>query len=198
VSELVEWLRIPSISGDPDHVDDVRRSADWLADALRGLGFPTVEIWETPGLPAVFASGRRMSPPPRPSSCTAITTCSRSSRSPCGSSPPFEPTVADGVLRGRGAADDKGQVWFHSLGLRAHLAATGRTAPAVNVKVLVEGEEESGVTPLRRPAAPAALPARLRRGRRVRHERLVARAAHVLHRHARHGVLPGRPARALG
>ncbi|MDP9396821.1 MAG: M20/M25/M40 family metallo-hydrolase, partial [Actinomycetota bacterium] len=59
-------------------------------------------------------------------------------------SPPFEPTVADGVIRGRGAADDKGQVLFHTLAVRAHLAATGRSAPAVTVKLLVEGEEESG------------------------------------------------------
>src|SRR6476469_807350 len=55
VADLKEWLTIPSISGDPSHTADVRRSADWLADHLRGPGFPTVEIWETPGHPAVYA-----------------------------------------------------------------------------------------------------------------------------------------------
>lgn len=52
--------------------------------------------------------------------------------------------MRDGRLYGRGAADDKGQVFFHTLGVRAHLAATGRTTPAVHLKLLVEGEEESG------------------------------------------------------
>ena len=60
VTELFDWLSIPSISADPTHLDDVRRSADWLASALRAAGFPTVEIWETPGgRPAVFAEWPR-------------------------------------------------------------------------------------------------------------------------------------------
>ncbi|MFD0852008.1 peptidase M20, partial [Actinomadura adrarensis] len=54
-TDLKEWLAIPSISGDPAHHVDVRRSAEWLAGYLRGMGFPTVEVWETEGLPAVFA-----------------------------------------------------------------------------------------------------------------------------------------------
>src|SRR5215211_5372239 len=58
--------------------------------------------------------------------------------------PPFEPTVVGDRLVGRGSADDKGQVFFHTLGVAAHLAATGRNTPAVNLKLVVEGEEESG------------------------------------------------------
>ena len=62
--------------------------------------------------------------------------------------PPFEPTIVEGPdgpeLHARGAIDDKGNVAFHLLGIRAHLAATGRDTPAVTVKLLVEGEEESG------------------------------------------------------
>jgi acetylornithine deacetylase/succinyl-diaminopimelate desuccinylase-like protein len=57
---------------------------------------------------------------------------------------PFAPTVDGGVLRARGASDDKGQLLFHLLGLRAHLAATGRTSPAVHLKLIIEGEEECG------------------------------------------------------
>src|SRR4029077_2771224 len=59
-------------------------------------------------------------------------------------SPPFTPAERDGRLLGRGASDDKGQVLIHSLGLRANLAASGATAPPVTVKLIVEGEEESG------------------------------------------------------
>ncbi|NKQ29346.1 M20 family dipeptidase, partial [Streptomyces galbus] len=55
LDDLAEWLRIPSVSAQPDHADDVRRSADWLAAALRATGFPTVEVWPTPGAPAVYA-----------------------------------------------------------------------------------------------------------------------------------------------
>jgi acetylornithine deacetylase/succinyl-diaminopimelate desuccinylase-like protein len=58
--------------------------------------------------------------------------------------PPFEPTVDGDLLHARGASDDKGQLLFHLLGVRAHLAATGRTSPAVTLKFLIEGEEESG------------------------------------------------------
>lgn len=58
--------------------------------------------------------------------------------------PPFEPTIRGEDLLARGASDDKGQLLFHLLGLRAHLAATGATAPAVHLKILAEGEEESG------------------------------------------------------
>jgi acetylornithine deacetylase/succinyl-diaminopimelate desuccinylase-like protein len=57
---------------------------------------------------------------------------------------PFVPTVDGDVLRARGASDDKGQLLFHLLGVRAHLAATARSSPAVNLKFLIEGEEESG------------------------------------------------------
>ncbi len=144
VAGLVEWLRIPSVSGDPAHRDDVRRSAEHLAQALRDVGFPTVEVWETAGLPAVFAEW----PSDDPGAPTALVYGHHDVQpvTPLDlwQHPPFEPTVVGDRLHARGAADDKGQVWFHTLGLRAHLAATGRTSPAVNLKMLVEGEEESG------------------------------------------------------
>ena len=54
-ADLDAWLRTPSISADPTHASDVARSAEWLAEALRSVGFPTVEIWPTPGAPAVYA-----------------------------------------------------------------------------------------------------------------------------------------------
>jgi acetylornithine deacetylase/succinyl-diaminopimelate desuccinylase-like protein len=143
-ADLDAWLRIPSIGADPAHAGDVRRSAEWLADAFRRTGFPTVEIWETPGQPAVFAEW----PSGEPDAPTAVVYGHHDVQPvdplELWETPPFEPTVRGEELFARGAVDDKGQLTFHLLGLRAHLAATGRTAPAVNLKFVVEGEEESG------------------------------------------------------
>lgn len=147
IAELSEWLRIPSVSADPQRAPDVRRSAEWLADGLDRTGFPTVEIWETgdgAGLPAVFAEWPAEDP-----GAPAVLVYGHHDVQPVEplerwDSPPFEPAVRGDQLLGRGTTDDKGQVWMHTLGLRAHLAATGRAAPAVTLKILVEGEEESG------------------------------------------------------
>ena len=147
--ELREWLAIPSISADPGHHPDVRASAEWLAAHLRGTGFPEVEIWETgtggsPGLPAVFACWPAADPA-APSVCVyGHHDVQPADPLTAWDFPPFEPTESGGQLRGRGASDDKGQVMFHALGLRACLAAAGGQAPPVTVKLLVEGEEESG------------------------------------------------------
>ncbi|MFZ3559689.1 dipeptidase [Streptomyces sp. BH055] len=144
LDDLAAWLRIPSVSAQPDHAPDVRRSADWLAAKLAGTGFPTTEVWETPGAPAVFAEW----PSGDPEAPTVLVyghhDVQPAAREDGWDTDPFEPVVLGKRLHARGAADDKGQVFFHTLGVRAHLAATGRTAPAVNLKLLVEGEEESG------------------------------------------------------
>ncbi|MEU0477074.1 dipeptidase [Streptomyces olivaceus] len=144
LDDLVDWLRIPSVSAQPEHASDVRRSADWLAAELKETGFPTVEVWPTPGAPAVFAEW-----PSGDSQAPTVLVYGHHDVQPAAredgwSSEPFEPVVRENRLYARGAADDKGQVFFHTLGVRAHLAATGRTAPAVNLKLLIEGEEESG------------------------------------------------------
>jgi acetylornithine deacetylase/succinyl-diaminopimelate desuccinylase-like protein len=161
---LKEWLAIPSISADPAYHGDVRASAEWLAAHLRGTGFPVVEIWETggatdnreprerseqdqhrgPGLPAVFAHW----PADDPAAPTVLVYGHHDVQpvEPLSEwhSPPFEPVERDGQLLARGASDDKGQVLFHALGVRAGLAASGRSAPPVSLKFLIEGEEESG------------------------------------------------------
>lgn len=144
LDDLAEWLRIPSVSAQPEHDADVRRSAEWLAAKLSATGFPVAEIWPTPGAPAVFAewnSGDSDAP-------TVLVyghhDVQPAARGDGWHSDPFEPRITGGRMYGRGAADDKGQVFLHTLGVRAHLAATGRSAPAVNLKLLVEGEEESG------------------------------------------------------
>ncbi|MBW5424444.1 dipeptidase [Streptomyces sp. BG9H] len=144
LKDLAEWLRIPSVSAQPDHDEDVRRSAEWLAGRLKETGFPTAEVWQTPGAPAVFAEW----PSDDPHAPTVLVyghhDVQPAAREDGWHTDPFEPVIDGNRLYARGAADDKGQVFFHTLGVRAHLAATGRTAPAVNLKLLVEGEEESG------------------------------------------------------
>ncbi|MFF3338802.1 dipeptidase [Streptomyces flavidovirens] len=144
LGDLTDWLRIPSVSAQPDHAADVRRSAEWLAAKLKETGFPVTEIWPTAGAPAVFAEW----PSGDPDAPTVLVyghhDVQPAAREDGWHTDPFEPEIIGGRLYARGAADDKGQVFFHTLGVRAHLAATGRTAPAVNLKLLVEGEEESG------------------------------------------------------
>jgi len=146
-TDLKAWLAIPSISADPARRDDVRRSAEWLAARLRDTGFPVTEIWETgngSGQPAVFAEWPAGDP-----SAPVVLVYGHHDVQPVEPldewhSPPFEPAEEGGRLLGRGASDDKGQVLFHALGVRASLAASGRAAPPVTLKLLIEGEEESG------------------------------------------------------
>ncbi|MBW8486318.1 dipeptidase [Actinomadura parmotrematis] len=144
LAALKEWLAIPSVSGDPARAGDVRRSAEWLAAYLRGQGWPTVEVWETGGLPAVFAEWPAADP-----AAPSVVVYGHHDVQPVEpleewDTDPFEPVERDGRLYGRGTSDDKGQVFFHTLGVRAGMAASGAAAPPVTVKLLVEGEEESG------------------------------------------------------
>src|SRR5215467_1942798 len=146
---LSQWLAIPSISADPARHDDVGRSAEWLKNHLEGTGFEVVEVWPTDaagsaGPPAVYAEWRASDP-----AAPVALVYGHHDVQPVEplqewDSPPFEPAQRDGLLFGRGASDDKGQVLFHSLGLRASLAASGAARPPVTIKMLIEGEEESG------------------------------------------------------
>ncbi len=144
LADLDEWLRIPGISVQPESRADVLASADWFAAAATRAGFPTVEIWPTAGLPTVFAEW-----PSADRDAPTVVIYGHHDVQPVDplelwTTDPFVPTVDGDVLRARGASDDKGQLLFHLLGLRAHLAATGRSTPAVNLKLLIEGEEEAG------------------------------------------------------
>ncbi|MEO8889883.1 MAG: M20/M25/M40 family metallo-hydrolase [Jatrophihabitantaceae bacterium] len=144
LDDLDQWLRIAGISAQPEHHPDVARSAEWFADAARRTGFPIVEIWPTAGLPTVYAEW-----PSDDSDAPVVVVYGHHDVQPVDPielwyTDPFDPTIEGDVLRARGASDDKGQLLFHLLGLRAHLAATGRNSPAVTLKFLIEGEEESG------------------------------------------------------
>jgi acetylornithine deacetylase/succinyl-diaminopimelate desuccinylase-like protein len=148
-ASLSEWLTIPSVSADPDRCGEVGRSAEWLRSYLLETGFPVVEVWPTgaagaPGLPAVFAEWPAADP-----AAPVVLIYGHHDVQPVEpldewESPPFEPVQRGDLLLGRGSSDDKGQVLFHTLGIRAGLAASGAAAPPVTLKLLIEGEEESG------------------------------------------------------
>ena len=188
LAELMAWLRIPSVSADPAHHGDVLASADFLAEALRRTGFPTVEVWtDTPALPAVYAHW----PSGDPDALRVVVYGHHDVQPADGEErwhhPPFEPQIVDGVLHGRGASDDKGNIFMHLLGVRAHLAATGRTAPAVDLTLLVEGEEESGSPHIGRIAVPARGTDLGRSDRGHRHRHVRRRHPERLRRDARSG-----------
>ncbi|HLA64057.1 MAG TPA: dipeptidase [Rhodothermales bacterium] len=141
VEELKSWLRIPSISTDPAYAPDVQRAADWLAQQLRDAGMQRVEVMPTGGHPAVYAEyhagdglptvlvyGHYDVQPPDPLELWE--------------SPPFEPVEKDGNLVARGSSDDKGQAFMHVKAAEAYLQS-GAGLP-VNLKFIIEGEEENG------------------------------------------------------
>ncbi len=140
LAAYLDFLRIPSISGIPDHAPDCRRAAEWLADQMRAAGAENVEVCETGGHPIVY--GDRLHADGAPT----VVVYGHYDVQPVDpidewETAPFEPFVADGRVVGRGAADDKGQVMLHVRALEAALATRG-TLP-VNVKYVFEGEEES-------------------------------------------------------
>src|SRR5438067_2439975 len=141
LAELVEFLRIPSISSAEAHRDDVRRSAEYAAGHLRRIGFTRAEVVPTPGHPVVY--GEWLGAPGAP---TALVYGHYDVQpvDPLAlwQSPPFEPEVRAGLLYARGARDDKGQVYMHFAAAEAFLATRGRMP--INLKVLIEGEEEIG------------------------------------------------------
>ncbi|WP_310394994.1 dipeptidase [Hymenobacter sp.] len=141
LAELQELVAFPSISTDPQYAGAVRACADWLARHLRGLGLDGVRVFETPRHPVVYAE-KRVHParptlliyghydvqPVAPAAAWTV--------------PPFGGLVRGPRLYGRGASDDKGQFFTHLKALEI-LLQTGRPLP-LNVKVLLEGEEEIG------------------------------------------------------
>ena len=141
LEELSEFLRIPSVSTDREHNSDVRDAAAWLVRHLTRAGATEVEIWETPGHPVVYGAWRGAEGAPtllvyghydvQPADPIAEWT-----------SPPFEPLVRGNKIVGRGAADDKGQLYVHIKALQAWLETHGRCP--VNIVYLIEGEEEVG------------------------------------------------------
>jgi acetylornithine deacetylase/succinyl-diaminopimelate desuccinylase-like protein len=141
LNELKEFLRIPSVSTKSENKPDIARAAQWVADKLRAAGMEKVEITPTKMHPLVYGESPRM--PGKPT----ILFYGHYDVQPAEpldqwTSPAFEPTERDGNLYGRGTADDKGQIHIHLKALEA-LEKTAGKLP-INVKVMVEGEEEVG------------------------------------------------------
>jgi acetylornithine deacetylase/succinyl-diaminopimelate desuccinylase-like protein len=141
VDELKQYLAIPSISALPQHAADVRRAAEWTAEALKSAGLENVRLIETPGNPVVY--GDWLNAPGKPT----MLFYGHYDVQPVDpvelwTSPPFEATVRDGEIYARGAADDKGQVFMHIKAVEAHLKQAGSLP--LNIKFFIEGEEEVG------------------------------------------------------
>ena len=140
LDELFDWLRIPSVSADSRHKDDVRKAALFLKDKLTAAGVDTVEVCETPGHPIVYAE--KIINPALP---TVVVYGHYDVQPPdplnLWDSPPFEPVIKDGKIYARGSCDDKGQVYMHVKAFEAMMKLN--TLPC-NVKFMIEGEEEVG------------------------------------------------------
>jgi acetylornithine deacetylase/succinyl-diaminopimelate desuccinylase-like protein len=144
LTELKEFLSIPSVSTQEKHKPDVERAATWLRDKLLSAGFPKAEVMLTPGHPVVYAEWLTAGPdaptiliyghydvqPPDPLELW--------------NTPPFEPTVIDDDIFARGAADDKGQLYIHVKAVEAFAETSEAGAPPINIKAIFEGEEEIG------------------------------------------------------
>jgi acetylornithine deacetylase/succinyl-diaminopimelate desuccinylase-like protein len=141
VDELLDFLRIPSISGLPENAPDVRRAGEWVMARCGAAGLENVEMMETGGHPVVYADW--LHAPGRPT----VLIYGHFDTQPVDpldlwDNPPFEPTVIDGRVYARGASDDKGNMLVPILAIKALLKAEG--ALPVNVKCFFEGQEEIG------------------------------------------------------
>jgi acetylornithine deacetylase/succinyl-diaminopimelate desuccinylase-like protein len=141
LEELKAWITCQSVSADPERHPEVRRSAEAVVARMRTAGLTDAMVLETDGLPVAY--GEWLGTPGAPT----VLIYGHHDVQPedpreLWMSPPFEGTVREGRLYGRGAVDDKGQVLMHLAALEAHLRTRGSLP--LNVKVLVEGEEEIG------------------------------------------------------
>jgi len=140
IRELQEWVAIPSLSADPAHLEDIVRCAEHVARAMREIGLEA-QVLESGGHPVAY--GEWLRAPGKPT----LLIYGHYDVQPADplelwESPPFEATVRDAKIFGRGVVDDKGQVLMHLAAIEAHLRMN-KTLP-LNVKVVVEGEEEIG------------------------------------------------------
>ncbi len=140
LSELIDWLRIPSVSADPKFHGDVLRAAEYLKTRFEEVGLQNVELCPTAGNPIVY--GEKIIDPSLPT----VLVYGHYDVQPADpyelwTSGPFEPVIKDGKIYARGACDDKGQVYMHVKALEVMNQEGG--VPC-NVKIMIEGEEEIG------------------------------------------------------
>ena len=141
LEELSSFLAFPSVSASPERAPDVRRCAEWVVGELKRIGFEDARLLDIGGHPLVYAEWLRA---PRAPTLLVYGHYDVQPPEPLGEwqSPPFEATVRDGRIFARGATDDKGQLFAHMKAIEAHFRCNQRLP--VNVKVLIEGEEEMG------------------------------------------------------
>ncbi|MBC6608891.1 dipeptidase [Hymenobacter sp. BT188] len=140
LTELLDWLRIPSVSADPKFQGDVLKAADFLKARLEEAGVENVEICQTAGYPIVY--GDKIIDPSLPT----VLVYGHYDVQPADpyelwTSPPFEPVIKDEKIYARGACDDKGQVYMH---VKAFEMMSQDGGVPCNVKFMIEGEEEVG------------------------------------------------------
>jgi acetylornithine deacetylase/succinyl-diaminopimelate desuccinylase-like protein len=142
LKELLELLRIPSISTLPEHKGDVLKAAEFVADSLKRAGMEHVEVIKTSGHPLVYADW--LHAPGKPTVlCYGHYDVQPPDPLELWKSPPFEPAIRDGNIYARGACDDKGQMYMHVKAVESLRSTLNGQLP-VNVKFLIEGEEEVG------------------------------------------------------
>ncbi len=142
IDELFDFLRIPSISSVPDQALEVRECALWLMDNIKKTGIEDCRLMETPGHPIVY--GQWMDAGENAPTVLIYGHYDVQPVDPLElwKSKPFEPVIRNGKIFGRGTSDDKGQLFTHLKAIETHLAVHGRLP--VNIKLLIEGEEECG------------------------------------------------------
>ncbi len=142
LAELIEFLRIPSVSTQPGHKEDVAAAAEWLAQKMVGVGLEHVEVIKTSGHPLVYGDWLHAGADQPTVLIYGHYDVQPAEPFDLWETPPFEPTVRDGYVIARGSADDKGQAYVHVKAVEAYLQNDGKLP--VNVKFIIEGEEESG------------------------------------------------------
>jgi len=141
VEQFLEFLRIPSVSTDPNSAGEVRRAGEWIAQRLRAAGIENVNVMETEGHPVVY--GERLNAPGKPT----LLVYGHFDVQPADplelwTSPPFEPRIENGRIYARGASDMKGSDLLPIFACEALIDTAGELP--VNIKFLYEGEEEIG------------------------------------------------------
>lgn len=142
VAELIDFVRIPSVSAKPENIADVRRAADWVAARLSAAGAENARVLPTAGHPVVYADWLHAGADKPTILIYGHFDVQPAEPFDLWTSPPFEPEIREGKLWGRGASDDKGGMLIPILAAEAMLK-TGGALP-VNVKFFFEGQEEIG------------------------------------------------------
>jgi acetylornithine deacetylase/succinyl-diaminopimelate desuccinylase-like protein len=141
IVHFAEFLRIPSVSTDPAYAPQVRQCAEWLCDYMQEIGINKAQVLPTTGHPIVLGEYTSNSPAP---TVLVYGHYDVQPPDPIGEweSDPFEMTIRDDIVYGRGSSDDKGQVFAILMALQSMIATTD-VLPC-NLKILIEGEEEAG------------------------------------------------------